>query len=222
MPYVSSSRVGDRLSNHVNRRIPKNSVALMRSIEVVCGGQVIGYIQNITMSESRNVWECREVGNEDLAELTPGGPEQMTINMKRMLLYHSRIINILDDFGGLHGNERPGLRTLMDANVPFDILILMRRHSKENINPESATDPLDDQVTMPGGEQADGRSQDPVVILDWFHECWLTKSSYQVEAKAEFQIIEDADIKYTWRSGSPLFQSDYIYEGGSTTLNNIE
>ena len=209
MPLVSSNRIGNRLSDHVNRKIPKNSVALMRSIEVVCAGQVIGYIQNIKPSEDRAMFLCREVGNEDPAELVPGGPDNLSITVQRMLLYRSRMMNIFDDFAGLHGNQFQGIRSLMDFNAPFDVMVLMRRHYIEGegmASLDGGGDQLDHEITG-AIETASGEVAAPVVILDLFHECWFSSVSYSVDAaRAEFQIVEDATIKYTWRTGSPLYQ----------------
>jgi len=196
----------------------------MRSIEVVCAGSVIGYVQKINPQEDRKVWQCREIGNEDLAELVPGGPDNMKITMDRVMLYQSRLQQILDDWGGNHGNARTGIRSLMDYNMPFDVMVLMRRHNATSTGGDFLTgDPLDSGI---GGNinEIDGGNPSTVFILDWFHECWMTNISYTVEAKADFQIIESCSVEYTWRTGSELFTGSSSMAGSQTnntfTLQN--
>ena len=213
MPEVSSNRLGDKLSDHVTRRIPKVSSMLTRSIEIVVGGSVIGYIQNFNPNEGREVTDVREIGNEDIVELAPGGLTNNTISVNRMMLNYSKIQQVMDDFGGQHGNAVDGMRSLMDFNYPFDIIVLARRHN-DTVN----GDPLDDNVPVPTELQS-GLDKSPVIILDWYHECWFQTVSYALTQGAQFTIVENSTVKYTWRTGSFMYASKGNTNNGYYTQN---
>lgn len=204
MPYHSSNRVGNRLSSHVNRRIPRNSAALSRSIEIVVAGLVVGYVQSLNASEGRTIEDIREIGNEDIVELAPGGPTGLTLTLSRVMLYHSRLHQVMDEFGD-HGNYMTGIRSLMDFNVPFDVVVMMRRNTVDDVTKGSFDDAL---ITAPGNltetRERAGSDQE-LVIMDHFHECYPEKNDYKVDATDKFTITENLNCKYTWRTGSPLF-----------------
>lgn len=219
MPSVSSNRKGDRLTNHVDRSIPRNSAALMRSIELVVGGQVIGYVQEIAPAEQRELTDIREIGNEDIVEIAPGGPKGLTMTVSRVLLYHSRMMQVFDDIPNGHGNAINGIRSLMDYNYPFDVIVLMRRNIEMSVEGSirrlsgvgGDTLDLDSEVSLKGVSEGGGvaSSNAQIVIVDHFHECWFQDVKYDVKAKEDFTIVESGTIRYTWRTGQPL----YSYEG---------
>ena len=214
MSYNTASRLGTNISSHSNRRIPRISSTLMRSIEIMVNGQVIGFLKNFNPSEGRKITEVREIGNEDMVELAPGGPENMTIQAQRALLNYSKIQQVFDDFGGGHSNKVDGIRSLMDANYPFDVIVLKRRHLDQ-----PAGDPLDDDISQ--GGQVTGIEIDsaidlkPLIIMDWFHECWMSSYKYTVQAQSDFVIAEDITINYTWRTGSFEYASPSSLNGNA-------
>ena len=229
MVQPRANRIGDTISEKVPRRIPRNSVALMRSIEIVTNNIVVGYVQRMTPTEGRALWDCREIGNEDLVEITPGGPQNMTIEIERALLYTSRMQSIFDDLGGNQqggvggggaGGTNPGVTSLMDYNYPFDVLVLMRL--VPGITEGSAVTPekgdidglvkiknYSDSVQMTTGGFLGANSKtgfnDTPIVLDHFHECWFERVAYTLQAQAEFQVIETGTIRYTWRTGTPMW-----------------
>ena len=231
----SASRIGNTISNHINRRIPRNAAALSRSIEIVTNNVAIGYIQKLTPKEGRSLWDCREIGNEEIVEITPGGPQGLSIDVDRVLLYTSRIQGIFDDMGGQQqgADIGRGVQSLMDYNYPFDIMVLMRvlpggvTNEQAVISPDEGEDDANVKVTdYPGGSDTftsstiyganANKAGSTIVLLDHFHECWFENVSYTVNAGPEFQIIESATVRYTWRTGSPLYTPPNIVGSNRT------
>jgi len=204
MPFVSSNRRGNSISTHVNRRIPRNSAALSRSVEIIVAGIVVGYVQNMDANEGRELTDIREVGNEEVVEIAPGGPKDQTLALQRVMLYHSRLHQIMDEFGN-HGNFNVGIRSLMDFNVPLDVVVMIRRNTEDNVTAGSYDSDL---LTGPGNltetKVEAGQTQE-LVVLDWFHECWPESNKYTVKAEPNFTIMENLNLRYTWRTGSPLY-----------------
>jgi len=228
MPTVSSNRIGNVLTNHVDRSIPRNSSALMRSIELVVGGQVIGYAQDISPTEGRKLDDIREIGNEDIVEIAPGGPENLTMTVERVMLYHSRLMQVFDDIPNGHGNANDGIRSLMDYNYPFDVIVMMRRNTE--LSTEGAitrlgggglTLQVDSQVSLRGVDESSSvaSSNQQIVIIDHYHECWWQDIKYAVKADASFKIVENGTIRYTWRTGQPLYDYKGQSPSGTTTFS---
>ena len=182
MPSIASNRNGLALSKHNIRTLPKNSVSLSRAINVVVNGKTIGYIQSLVPTEGRHVHKVYELGHLDMVELVPGAMNENTLQVQRMLLYHSRMVEVLDGKQGDQGNKIEKYPvSLLDFNYPFDIEIYLLRPDE---NPESKTDQK--------------------ILLERYISCWFVRLSYEVKVGEEFQIIEQADINYTYREGKPL------------------
>ena len=214
MATPSSNRFGTSMTNHVDRRIPRNSAALSRSIEIVVNGIAVGYIKKFTMNEGRKITDVREIGNEDLVELAPGGPENLTLDVERTMLYASRLQTIFDDESGNHGNKITGIQSLMDFNYPFNVFVLMRTLPVDSPQISPSAGEIDSEVKVTqfttGGKASDFESTESnpafgsVIIMDHFHECYFEKVSYTINAEADFVIAETGTIRYTWRTGSPM------------------
>lgn len=179
-----------KLNSKVTRRPPVNSAMLMSAVLIMGGwDQPIGYIQEFTPTEGRNVNKVWELGNEEMVEINPGSMETNTIHITRMLLYRSRLIEMFDGQHGLQEGYNQASEaiprlpsSLLDYNVPFEIDVYL------------TTDPLDAYKSV-------GKK----FLMEAYMGCWFTKISYTVRAGTEYQIIEDADVAYTWKKGNPLY-----------------
>jgi hypothetical protein len=169
------------------------------------------------MTEDRKITEVREIGNENLVELAPGGNENLKIEVTRVMLMASRLQSIFDDEEGKHGNAINGIQSLLDFNYPFDIFVLMRTLPIGNPEIDASACERDDQV-KPGSYTSTGVTNDfsgtepptsfgSVIIMDHFHECWFSHVDYEIKAAdADMVITESGTINYTWRTGTPMTQ----------------
>lgn len=209
---------GDSLShpyNAGNRAIPKTSVVLNRSIEIVINGKPIGFIQNFTSTEARSMHKIFNHGSEEAVTICPGTLKTTTLKIKRMLLYNSRILDLVSTLSSNNTNiqqykdtqdSQPGAVSLLDFSIPFDIVVMMRRPLQSYVTSDKKNDTNpSSNITMRDGDIIKPQTDKGVVVLETYHECWFNQLQFSIDVEKPFTILEDADVEYTWKTGTPLY-----------------
>ena len=208
MEHITRGRVGptaspdgDTLSSHVSRSTAASNAVITPSIRILTSSEetsrVIGYIQEFNPSESRHMNKVYELGNEDCVELVPGAMNEGSISVKRVLLYHSRLLEIFDANQGKQNNaigtaqppdEKVFPVSLLDYNNPFTVQVILKTvFFKDGKSDESK----------------EGNFQR--VVMEEYRGCWFSQLSYEVRSAADFYIFESGTIQYTYKVGNPLY-----------------
>lgn len=157
MPFVSSNRTRNNLSNHHSRKIPRNTCTITRECVMVYQGwqEPFGYIQSI--NPRKPSFKC--VG-EDLVEHINDG-QGCLIDTTRMLIYNKRKKN----------------------GWNYDIYLRMKKQNGD------------------------------IAVLDHFVNCEIVCEGYKL-FNPEFDIYENAVIKYEYKLGSPMYKPfEPLYSG---------
>ena len=89
------------------------------NIKVKMNGEIVGMIQSLTVSESRNINKLQAVGFEGVVQAVPSNTNGGQLTVSRIALYDRKIVNIT----GIHDNDLGVFVTLRQQRVPFEISI---------------------------------------------------------------------------------------------------
>lgn len=87
------------------------------NIKLKMNGEVVGMVQSIAVSESRNINKLQAVGFEGVVQAVPSNTNGGQLTISRIALYDRKMANIT----GLHNNDVGVFVTLRQQRVPFEI-----------------------------------------------------------------------------------------------------
>lgn len=130
----------------------------------------VGSIQSITVSQSKDTYRTHELGNPECIEVTQGLINDINLNVNRLKLQTS---TILEQFTG-----QGGIEALYDASLYFDI---------------------EDVVTIPA-INADGtvnpdKTKATEKVLKVYKDCTISQMSDTYNSTGDIRITETATIQ---------------------------
>jgi hypothetical protein len=156
-------------------------------IQVEEGGQkfVIGAVQSLDVSESRQLAEIKEVGTDAIIGIVPTSPVIYAISVSRMIFDFQRLPQALQrEYRHVHAQRRP-----------FDIVITDYNPYLGNDNTPVGGDT--DSIYGGGGTSVDSSTgaikHDGTAVETTFKNCWFKSLSFAYSA-SEFTITEKADL----------------------------
>ena len=207
MEHITRGRVGptaspdgDGLTDHRPRSTAASHAVLTPSVRILATAEgtsrVVGYIQEFQPTESRHMNRVYEMGNEDCVEIVPGAMNEGSISVKRVLLYHARLLEIFDANQGSQNNAIGGANppgdkvfpvSLLDYNNPFTVQVVLKT------------------VYFANGMDESKEGNFQKIVMEEYRGCWFSQLSYEVKASTDFYIFESGTIQYTYKVGNPLY-----------------
>lgn len=129
----------------------------------------VGAIQSITTSQTKDTWRTFELGNPECIEVTQGLINDINLNVNRLRLQTS---TLMDQFTG-----KGGIEALFDASLPFDIedVILIPA-----INSDGTVNPRKDASTEK--------------VLKVYKDCTISNYSDTLNTTGDIRVTETATI----------------------------
>ena len=129
----------------------------------------VGAIQSITTSQTKDTQRTFELGNPECIEITQGLVTDINLNVSRLRLQTS---TLMDQFTG-----KGGIEALFDASLPFDVedVILVPA-----INADGTVNPRKDAATEK--------------VLKVYKDCTISSYSDTLNTTGDIRITETATI----------------------------
>lgn len=87
------------------------------NIKIKMNGEIVGMVQSLSVSESRNINKLQAVGQEGVVQAVPGNTNGGQLTISRIALYDRKMI----DATGINNNDLGVFVTLRQQRVPFEI-----------------------------------------------------------------------------------------------------
>ncbi|AEO93440.1 virion structural protein [Bacillus phage G] len=87
------------------------------NIRIKMNGDVIGMVQSLAVSESRNINKLQAVGQEGVVQAVPSNTNGGQLTVSRIALYDRKMIDVT----GINNNDIGVFVTLRQQRVPFEI-----------------------------------------------------------------------------------------------------
>ena len=155
------------------------------NIEVLVNGQIVGFVQTLTPSETRNIIKVAELGSEGVIQSVPSNTNGGQLTISRFALYNSNLYNAMgltrdgkfvQSAGFTTGNATTQdptyktysnpFKTLKDQRVPLEIQVKTKL-------PNTTT-----------------------YFIDTYIDCWLSSYTKTIAANT-ITVTENATIMYS-------------------------
>ena len=130
----------------------------------------VGSIQSISATQNKSTYRTFELGNPECLEVTQGLVEDINLNVTRLRLQTS---TLMDQFTG-----KGGIEALFDASLPFSIEDVVTIPA---INVDGTVNPRKDQATEK--------------ILKVYEDCVISSYSDTLNTTGDIRITETATIQ---------------------------
>lgn len=89
------------------------------NITIKMNGEIVGMVQSLASSESRNINKLQAVGFEGVVQAVPSNTNGGQLTVSRIALYDRKMVNVT----GIHNNDLGVFVTLRQQRVPFEISV---------------------------------------------------------------------------------------------------
>lgn len=113
----TSATTGTRLNP--NNAAQNGLLQASTNIKIKMNGEVVGMVQSLAVSESRNINKLQAVGFEGVVQAVPSNTNGGQLTVSRIALYDRKMVNVT----GIHNNDIGVFVTLRQQRVPFEISV---------------------------------------------------------------------------------------------------
>lgn len=176
-PNINSLNTMRASGMHPNN--PGAMAVTSTNISVWSNGNKVGFIQNASPSESRNITKVQALGEEGVAQVVPGNTQGGQLSLTRFAVYNANIFNALGltstgDFvtsGQVVSKAANPFKTLKDQRVPIEVQVKTKQPNN-------------------------------TVFVETYLDCWVTSFSKTIASNtitiSEQVTVSYSDVQTSW------------------------
>lgn len=161
-------------------------VVTSTNISVWSNGQKVGFVQNASPSESRNITKVQALGEEGVVQVVPGNTQGGQMSLTRFAVYNSNIFNAI----GLTRTGKFQTRDQMDLSNSRTKVAPVNTFGNpfKTLKDQRVPIELEVKTMHPGTE--------PTYFIETYLDCWVTSYSKTI-ASNTITISEQVTVSYS-------------------------